>query len=139
MQLDLLRSGMMWPQGWILRTSADAAALLGQDLADRAIEELRVAHLDGEQRVLGVSLRTEFAPRMVDLPVREIVREAMALGARAIVLAHNHPSGDPTPSRADKTATRRLAQAARNLDIRLLDHLIFGARGCHSFRALGLL
>lgn len=98
-----------------------------------------MVHLDAEGRVLGLSAGTGGDPDSIELPVREIVRDALALGARALLLAHNHPSGDATPSAADKRATRRLADAAKGLEIRLLDHLIFARGECRSFRAMGLL
>ena len=125
--------------GGLLRTSADAARLFAPGLAGLAHEELRVAHLDGEGRLLGVSAGSNGDSASIALPLREIVREAIVLGARALVMAHNHPSGDPTPSPADKAATRRLADIAGGLDIRLLDHLVFAGEGCRSFRQMGLL
>jgi DNA repair protein RadC len=124
---------------WRLRSLADAAALFASELSELTREELRVAHLDDEGRVLGLSAGAGGDSESVDLPVREIVRDALALGARALLLAHNHPSGDPTPSQADKVATRRLAEAARSLEIRLLDHLVFANGECRSFRQMGLL
>jgi DNA repair protein RadC len=123
----------------ILRTSGDAAALFAPGFSNLAHEELRVAHLDEEGRILGVSAGADGNAASIILPLREIVRDAIALGARALVLAHNHPSGDPTPSPADKAATRRLAEIVGGLDIRLLDHLVFAGEGCRSFRQMGLL
>jgi DNA repair protein RadC len=75
----------------------------------------------------------------VELPLAAILTSALRLGARSIVLAHNHPSGDPSPSASDEAATRRLASAAAGVDIRLQDHLIFAGGQCRSFRTLGLL
>lgn len=125
--------------GKLLRTSADAALLFAPGLAGLAHEELRVAHLDGQGRLLGISSSSNADAASIQLPFREIIREAIALGTRALVMAHNHPSGDPTPSPADKAATRRLADIAAGLDIRLLDHLVFAGEGCRSFRQMGLL
>jgi len=121
-----------------LRDSADAVALFGRELASRAEEALRVAHLDGDGWVLGVTA-ADGGRSEVDLPIARIVRDAIALGARGLVIAHNHPGGDPSPSRADKAATRRLADIARGLDIRLIDHLVFAGDRFMSFRLLGLL
>ena len=124
---------------WRLRSIADAADLFAAELSQLASEELRVVHLDGDGRVLGLSADTAGDPEKLDLPIRQIVRDALALGARALLLAHNHPSGDPTPSHADKLATRRLADAARSLEIRLLDHIVFAKGEWRSFRQMGLL
>lgn len=69
---------------------------------------------------------------------REVVRRALELSASAIILVHNHPSGDPQPSRADIEMTRKVVEAARVFDIQVHDHLIVGRDGTASFRSLGL-
>jgi DNA repair protein RadC len=75
----------------------------------------------------------------VILHPRAILRRALEVGATALVIVHNHPSGNPTPSIADCEATRRLVAAATNLDIRIHDHLVVARGGMVSFRAAGLL
>ena len=70
---------------------------------------------------------------------REILKRALLANAAAIILYHNHPSGDPTPSREDREFTRRLASAAEAVGIRLLDHLVLGTSGAVSFRESGLM
>jgi DNA repair protein RadC len=70
---------------------------------------------------------------------REILRRALLGKAAAVILYHNHPSGDPTPSREDREFTRRLAAAAEAVGVRLLDHIVVGREGCVSFRESGLL
>ena len=70
--------------------------------------------------------------------VREVVKRALELSATAIVLVHNHPSGDPTPSRADIEMTKQIVAAAKNLGIVVHDHIIVGKQGHASFRGLGL-
>ncbi len=70
---------------------------------------------------------------------REILRRALVGKAAAVILYHNHPSGDPTPSREDREFTRRLASAAEAVGVRLLDHIVVGREGCVSFREAGLL
>jgi DNA repair protein RadC len=75
----------------------------------------------------------------VRFPLREIMRDALRHGSAGIILAHNHPSGDSTPSDSDCRATRRLASAAEALDCTVIDHLIFGGDQCASFRRMGLL
>lgn len=73
------------------------------------------------------------------MPIRDIIVDAARLGSSGVVLAHNHPSGDATPSSADCRATRKLARAAEALDLAVLDHLIFAGRDCSSMRRLGFL
>ena len=101
-------------------------------------EHLFVAHLDGESRCVHLS-RHAGDETGADFPIRDIVADAAAHGSAAIVLAHNHPSGDPRPSEADKRVTRRLATATEALDCTLLDHLVFGGGECSSLRQLGYL
>ncbi|TGX42550.1 DNA repair protein [Sphingomonas naasensis] len=116
-----------------------AAGMLFACLADEATEICVAVYLDPDQRVLGLRhARSGAADRMV-LPIRDIAADALAFGAAAVVVAHNHPSGDPRPSIADREATRRLARGLDALDMRLLDHLIVARGGITSFRRLGLL
>jgi len=120
--------------------TAKAAAELLAPLFEASEQEIvAVAHLDAGQRLLEVSVEEKGAGGEVALPVRAILTRALKLDAHAIIVAHNHPSGDPTPSEADREATRRLAEAAAAVDVRLHDHLIFAGGECRSFRALGLL
>ena len=70
---------------------------------------------------------------------REVVRRALELHASAIIMVHNHPSGDPAPSKADIEMTRQVRDAAKAVDIALHDHLVIGQGRHASFRALGLL
>ena len=69
---------------------------------------------------------------------REVIRRALELSASAVILVHNHPSGDPTPSRADVDMTRQVIEAGRSLSIAVHDHLVVGREGVASFKALGL-
>jgi DNA repair protein RadC len=71
--------------------------------------------------------------------VAEVFKEAIRVNGPAILVAHNHPSGDPRPSDSDLRATRRLATAAEALDCTLLDHLVFAGEKCTSLRRLGYL
>ena len=70
---------------------------------------------------------------------REVVRSAIAHNAAAVIFYHNHPSGDPSPSQADKNITRRLQDALKLIDVRVLDHLVVGSQGAYSFAEHGLL
>jgi DNA repair protein RadC len=70
---------------------------------------------------------------------REILKRALLANAAGVILYHNHPSGDPSPSREDREFTRRLAAAAESVGLRLLDHIVVGREGCVSFREAGLM
>lgn len=101
-------------------------------------ESLFVAHVDHRARCLHVSQHDGDAVG-ADFPVRTIIADAAVYNSAGILLAHNHPSGDPQPSESDVRATRRLASAAEALDCTILDHLVFAGTACTSFRRMGLL
>jgi DNA repair protein RadC len=116
-----------------------AAGALFACLADEVTEVMTFVYLDSNQRLLGMRhVRSGSIDRLV-LPIRDVAADALAFDAAAVVMAHNHPSGDPTPSIADREATRLLARALATLEMRLLDHLIVASGGITSFRRLGLL
>jgi DNA repair protein RadC len=106
--------------------------------SDPAREVLWVAHLDGSANCLDFCSFMG-GPDVADLPLRSVISDVLSLGSSGILIAHNHPSGDPRPSQSDCVATRRLACAAQAIDCRLIDHLVFGGGECTSFRSLGLL
>lgn len=116
-----------------------AAGALFACLAEEETEVLAFAYLGAEQRVLGLRHARSGSVDRLLLPIRDVVADALAFDAKAVVMAHNHPSGDPTPSIADREATRLLARALETLEVRLLDHLIVASGGITSFRRLGLL
>lgn len=122
-----------------MANARDAADLLGPLFADAEGERLAVLHLDGGRRIIAVEAHAAAAADAIDLPVRAIFKAALGHGAVGLILAHNHPSGDPRPSRADIAATRLLAETAAALGIVLHDHLIFAGAGCRSLRELGML
>jgi len=119
-------------------TARDAAELLAPLCADRPGETLAVLYLDSAGGRIALDRRA-VAADAIALPIREILHAALDHDAAGLVVAHNHPSGDPQPSRADIEATRRLAETAAAVGIVLHDHLIFAAGECRSFRELGLL
>jgi DNA repair protein RadC len=106
--------------------------------SDPARESLWVAHVDEQARCLHLS-RHGGEETGATFPLRTIIAKAAELGSAGIFLAHNHPSGDATPSDSDCRATRRLAAAARAIDCTILDHLVFAGAECTSFRRIGLL
>jgi DNA repair protein RadC len=122
-----------------VRDTGAAVALLGPSLLGLDREEFHVLHLGPRLGLIGHKIYAAGAKGSVDVPFRTLFHEALALGSQALILAHNHPDGDPRPSRADKAVTRRIAETARSLDILILDHLIFGRSDWISFRRLGLI
>jgi DNA repair protein RadC len=102
------------------------------------IETLRVIHFDRDRRILSIAEYLGNATQIV-MPLRPIIADALRLGSSGLLLSHNHPSGDPTPSRADIRATQQLMRAARALDICVHDHVIIGNKRRFSLRAAGLI
>lgn len=123
----------------IVDTARAAADLFEPLLKGRATERMVAAHLDRERRLLRLVEEAPGSSDAVEVPVRSVLVEAIRLGSVGLVLGHNHPSGDPSPSEADRIATRLLSDAARGIGITLHDHLIYAAGEWRSFRALGLL
>lgn len=121
-----------------IRSSADVSPLVGQHFAKRRREVFYALHLDADGRLLAIG-RQRGGRDHLPLVVAEIVRDACRLETRRLLLAHNHPSGDPRPSMADRIVTAQLAEMMRLLEIELVDHLIFARNGMTSFRGLGLL
>jgi DNA repair protein RadC len=102
-------------------------------------EHVRVLFLNRKNRVIADEVQSRGTIDQAPVYPREVVRRALALSASALILVHNHPSGDPTPSRADVAMTQQIAEAAAVFDITLHDHVVIG-RGRHvSFKALGLI
>lgn len=123
----------------IIHTARDAANLLVPLFDACPHEKVIAAHLDGDRRLI-CTIEEEGGTSEVRLPIRAIVGDALRTGASGLIVAHNHPSGDPSPSKADLVATRELAATAGSLGIALHDHLIVGGGGdCRSLHALGLL
>jgi len=120
--------------------SLEAAHRLFAPVFTRARDErLCVVHLDADQRVIGIRFRYSEPGEPVDFPVRKIIADALTLGTHSLILAHNHPSGDPQPSATDVEMTRSLVQVARPLGLAVRDHLIYAASRFTSFRRQGLL
>lgn len=104
-----------------------------------AHEHAVIAHLGADGRLVAIS-EAQGGPDRIVLPLRQIIGDALAHDGRRVLLAHNHPSGDPTPSETDIESTRRLADLLRPLGIRFYDHLILTRSGAStSFRRLGWL
>jgi DNA repair protein RadC len=116
-----------------------ARDLFAPRLAIARTEVLGVAHLDASRRLIAAVMLPSDSPCSVDLPLRRIVADAMRLNTRGLLIAHNHPSGDPRPSRADVEATRALVGVASPIGIMLYDHLVFAGAEHVSFSGAGLL
>lgn len=117
----------------------DALVLLETDMQGLAREELRLIMLDVRNRVIRISRVSEGGLSGAVIYPRDLFREAIKANASSIILAHNHPSGDATPSEEDISTTRKIAHMGEMMGIKVVDHLILAAGGSISFRRQGLL
>jgi DNA repair protein RadC len=108
-------------------------------MARSQTEEFRVLFLDRKNMLVADEVLNRGTVDHAPVYPREIVKRALELNASAIILVHNHPSGDPAPSKADIAMTREVAAAAKALGIAIHDHLVIGRGGHASFKSLGLL
>ncbi len=115
-----------------IRSAKDAIRYCAPLLAHLEQEHFLVLSLDAKRGVRGHDLITRGLADSASVHPREVFRAAIRSNASAIIVAHNHPSGDPTPSAEDRETTRALAQAGDVLGIPLLDHLVIAAHGCAS-------
>ena len=108
-------------------------------MAREPVEQFRILFLDSRNRLIRDEVQGRGTVNHTPAYPREVVKRALDLNATGIVLAHNHPSGDPTPSQADIQVTSAIAAAARPIGIVLHDHVVVGRSGWLSFRQQGLL
>ena len=108
-------------------------------MAHSMVEEVRVLFLNAKNLLIANEAMWQGSVDEASVHVREVISRAIALGATALVIVHNHPSGDPTPSSQDIRLTRNLVEAGKHMKITIHDHVIVGAQGRTSLKALGLI
>ncbi len=108
-------------------------------MARSQTEEFRVLFLDRKNNLIADEVQNRGTVDHTPVYPREIIKRALELTASSLILVHNHPSGDPTPSKADIAMTREIVMAAKALSIAVHDHLVIGRNGHASFKSLGLL
>ncbi len=108
-------------------------------MAGETREQFRVLFLDKKNAIIVDEVMNHGTVDHAPVYPREVIRRALEVAASAVILVHNHPSGDPTPSAADINMTRQIIEAGRMLKIVCHDHLVVGAEGVASFKALGLI
>lgn len=138
--IELGRRSLAPPEGVPPRIHgpADVFRLLGPEMAHLEQEHLRVLMLNIKHEVTAVHEVYKGSLSASPVRVAEVFREAIRRNAAAVILVHNHPSGDPAPSAADAQVTRQLVEAGRLLDLAVLDHVVIGLRGFSSLRERGL-
>jgi len=106
--------------------------------ADPTKEHLWIAHVDDDAWCVHLTRHDGYADG-AELSIRDIVADAARHGSKGLILAHNHPSGEASPSATDKRITRRLALVGEAMDVAILDHLVITGSECRSMRQMGLL
>lgn len=123
----------------VLSTDREVLDYLRVRMAFEPIEQLRVLFLNAANELIADEVLGVGTVSSVYVYPREVLKRCLELGATAMLLVHNHPSGNPAPSKADRRLTEEIARAARCLNIVLHDHLVVARDGCTSFRAVGYL
>lgn len=120
-------------------TDPDAVVQLFSDLRNDSKEKLLAISLDARNKILCFEVVAIGSVDTISLRPGELFRTAIVFNAISVIAVHNHPSGDPTPTQADRDFTKKLEAAAGTLGIHFLDHIIVGADGYFSFASEGLL
>lgn len=108
-------------------------------MAHCRVEEVRILFLNAKNVLIANEALWKGSVDEASVHVREVIARAIALGATALIIVHNHPSGDPAPSQQDIRLTRDLVEAGRHMKVTVHDHVIVGANGRSSMRAMGLI
>ena len=108
-------------------------------MAQQREEQLRLFFLDSRNALVADEMQSKGTVNHTPLYVREVVKRALELGASALIMAHNHPSGDPSPSREDIALTREVRKALETVGVSLHDHIIIGRKGHVSLRSLNVI
>jgi DNA repair protein RadC len=122
---------------YVMRSGADVANLAREFLRDDPRERFVAVYLDAKHRPIAIHDAHVGSANATTVHPREVFGPAVALSATAIVVAHNHPSGDPTPSEEDRGVTERLRKAGELLGVELLDHVVIGSERYYSFASEG--
>lgn len=136
--LRLKRESTALPAALQVRDASDCLKALAF-LKDEEVELFVVLMLDSQSRVRGIAKVSSGLVNCALVHPREVFRYAIAFGAVGIIIAHNHPTGDPTPSAEDRAVTRQLVEAGRIIDIPVYDHIIVAGDRFTSFANAGLL
>jgi DNA repair protein RadC len=127
-------------EGQPILSSWDALGnYLHASMAHRRTEEVRILFLNAKNMLIANEALAQGSVDEASIYVRDVLHRAIDLGATALIIVHNHPSGDPTPSQQDIRLTRDLVEAGRHMKVAVHDHVIVGAQGRTSMRAMGLI
>ena len=137
-RVSLVREGSCVSEHKAIRSPEDVVALMSAEFAESAVEMAKMLALDTKNQVIGVFTVSTGSLNASIIHPRDVFQRAILSNAASVILVHNHPSGDPSPSPEDVELTRRLVEAGRLLDIAVLDHVIVGEGFYTSFKEQGL-
>lgn len=120
----------------IISTPSDMVNFVQEEMQQLDYEELRIALLDNKNSLIKIIKSAKGSVKTTMFSPREIFKDAIKYNAASIILVHNHPSGNPTPSQSDFKTTIALSNIAKDLDIPILDHIIIGRKGYESIQSI---
>jgi len=123
----------------VISSSAQLQDYCRRNMADETREQFRVLFLDAKNQLIADEVLNKGTVDHAPVYPREVARRALEHAAAAVILVHNHPSGDPRPSQADIAITREIVAAAQTVSVKVHDHLVVARNGIASFKSLGLL
>lgn len=127
------------PETDTIRNNKDVENIFKNALSNSSIEEFWALYLTGTNKVIERVRISSGGTNVAAVDIKIILKRGIELLATSVIVAHNHPSGDTTPSEEDITLTRKIFEAAKSVDIRLLDHLIIGKENSYSFLEKGIM
>ena len=138
-KITLVREGSCSTTHNIIRTPEDVAAIMSPEYENAAVEIAYMLSLDTKNKVIGVFTISTGSLNASIIHPRDVFQRAILSNAASVILVHNHPSGDPTPSSEDIELTRKLVEAGKLLDIAVLDHVVIGEGRYESLKERGVI
>ena len=136
-KVTLVREGSCISGHNTIRTPEDVAAIIGPEYENAAVEAVKMLALDTKNKIIGVFDISTGSLNVSIIHPRDVFQRAILSNAASVILVHNHPSGDPTPSPEDIEVTQRMVEAGKAMDIAVLDHVVIGDGACVSLRERG--
>ena len=138
-RVSLVREGSTRAEHNTIRTPDDVFAIMAPEYNNAVVETAQMLALDTKNKIIGIFIVSTGSLNASIIHPRDVFQRAILSNAASVILVHNHPSGDPTPSSEDIALTRSLAEAGTVMDIAVLDHVIIGESSYVSMKEKGFL
>ena len=138
-RVALVREGSCTAEQKTIRTPEDVFAIMGPEYENAVVETAQMLALDTKNKVIGVFTVSTGSLNASIIHPRDIFQRAILSNAASVILVHNHPSGDPSPSPEDIELTRKLMEAGRVMDVAILDHVVIGEGRFESLKERGVM